>query len=145
MPEMIGPETMPLTILTPAGTVFEGDVKEMTLRGPLGVFQVYPQHEPLLTPLAVSNMTVRFADDTKDTQLAVHGGFLQVTGSGATILADVAEMGSAIDPERARLALQRAQEHLEHRTDKSGIDMDREKMALLRAIARMNAVENKQV
>lgn len=145
MPELQVPETFPLTILTPDGTVFQGDVKAMTLKGPAGVFQVYPAHEPLLTPLSISNMTIRTVGSTKDTPLAVHGGFLEVTGSGAIILADVAELGTDINPERAREAMRRAEERLAHRTDKEALDMDRAQLALMRALARINAIENKEV
>ena len=49
----------------------------------------------------------READGTERT-LAISGGFANVSGDGATILAEAAEFGDEIDIERAQIALARA-------------------------------------
>jgi F-type H+-transporting ATPase subunit epsilon len=42
--------------------------------------------------------------------LAIHGGFVEVSDNVVTLLSDGAELGSEIDIERARRALERAEE-----------------------------------
>ena len=58
---------------------------------------------------------LREADGTERT-LAISGGFANVSGDGATILAEAAEFDDEIDIERARAARDRAQERLDNRT-----------------------------
>lgn len=76
-----------------------------TIEGELGIL---PNHAPLLGVLVNGVVTIRVADGTVQTA-AVHGGFLSVANNRVSILAEVAELGSEIDRDRAREALERAQ------------------------------------
>jgi F-type H+-transporting ATPase subunit epsilon len=71
--------------------------------------------------------------DGKVVDVAVHGGFVEVSGTTVTILSDGAELASEIDVDRARRAKERAEEHLrsEHDAETEG--------ALRRAHARLSA------
>jgi F-type H+-transporting ATPase subunit epsilon len=44
--------------------------------------------------------------------LAIHGGFVEVSDNVVTLLSDGAELGTEIDIERARRALERAEEQM---------------------------------
>ncbi len=49
--------------------------------------------------------------------IAVHGGFVEVSGNKVSILSDVAELADEIDVERARAAKDRAEEQIRHEDD----------------------------
>jgi len=76
-----------------------------TVEGDLGIL---PHHAPLLGILVNGVVTIRVADGSVETA-AVHGGFLSVANNRVSILAEVAELGSEIDLDRAREALAQAQ------------------------------------
>ena len=66
--------------------------------------------------------------------VAVHGGFVQVSNNTVSILSDVAELGDQIDRARAVTAKERAEERLRHETQDAEATA-----ALSRAHARLNA------
>ena len=53
---------------------------------------------------------VTISSDGTIMNLAIHGGFVEVSDNVVTLLSDGAELGSEIDIERARRALERAEE-----------------------------------
>jgi F-type H+-transporting ATPase subunit epsilon len=76
-----------------------------TSEGEIGVL---PGHEPVLGQLA-DGAVVRVRRDGREVlTAAVHGGFLSVTQTSVSILAEVAEVADDIDVDRARAALDRA-------------------------------------
>jgi F-type H+-transporting ATPase subunit epsilon len=78
-----------------------------TTEGELGIM---PGHEPLLGQL-VEGGVVRIRTTDGDTVVAaVFGGFLSVTGSGVSILAESAELADEIDVEQARADVAAAQD-----------------------------------
>ena len=68
-------------------------------------------------------------------KMAVSGGFLEVSGSRVTILADTAELAEEIDVMRAKAARDRALARLRSRD--AGIDYARAQRALARALNRL--------
>jgi F-type H+-transporting ATPase subunit epsilon len=83
-----------------------GFVVARTLDGELGIL---PGHISLLGVLA-EGFTVRITggDAGEGIEAAVHGGFLSVSNDEVAILAEIAELSSEIDIDRARAALDRA-------------------------------------
>ena len=83
-----------------------GFVVARTLDGEIGIL---PGHVSLLGVLA-EGFTVRISggDAGEGVEAAVHGGFLSVSHDDVAILAEVAELSTDIDVERARAALDRA-------------------------------------
>jgi F-type H+-transporting ATPase subunit epsilon len=73
-------------------------------------------HQPFVGALSVAKVMVR-PDSGADETLAVHGGFVEVSGDRVTILSDVAEMASQIDVQRARRARDRAEAALRDQQD----------------------------
>jgi len=91
-----------------------GFVVARTLDGELGVL---PGHVSLLGVLA-EGFTVRITggDAGDGIEAAVHGGFLSVSNDEVAILAEIAELSTDIDVERARAALDRATSSSEDET-----------------------------
>jgi F-type H+-transporting ATPase subunit epsilon len=87
--------------------VWSGDAAFILARTTEGELGILPHHAPLLGILIDGVVTIRVADGSVETA-AVHGGFLSVENNRVSILAEVAELGSEIDLDRAREALARA-------------------------------------
>lgn len=130
-------------VLTPRRSVFDAMVQSVELNTAAGTLEVFAHFEPTIAPLEVGVMTAR-GDDGSEVELAIHGGYMDMNGQVLVILADSAEVGSEIDVERARLALERARKNLAEVTSETGrdvkVDIDRAKLAMLRALTRLQAV-----
>lgn len=126
-------EPMTIEVVSPEKVLYSGKgtmVITRTLGGGEIAFQ--PGHAAFLGALTECHTRVHLAGgDVED--IAVHGGFVEVSGNKVSILSDAAELGSQIDVERARRAKERAEETLRHEHDAEAI------AALGRAHARLNA------
>jgi len=124
---------MTVEVVSPESVLYSGEatmVITRTLGGGEIAFQ--PGHAPFLGALA-ENHTRVFQVDGSVEDIAVHGGFVEVSNNTVSILSDAAELGSEIDVDRARRAKQRAEEQLRHQHDAEALS------ALERAHARLNA------
>ena len=127
---------IPVQFCAPERESLSLDVTEIVIPGADGVFSVLPAHTPLLSTLA-PGVVVVFDDAGQEGHYAVSGGFAEVKEDRVVILADTFEQGEKIDIERARAALQRAQERLKKPSD--DLDVFRAELALARALARIQA------
>lgn len=134
-------KTFKLEIITPDRMVLsEKGVTSVVAPGAGGYLGVLAGHAPLMTELAVGELDYCKADGCVD-EIAIAGGFMEVSDNKVTILADVAETHDEIDIERAEQALHRAEERLaSHIPD---IDVERARIALLKAMNRIR-VASKQ-
>ncbi len=132
-----------LSVVTPEKILFEREVRSIIAPGSEGYLGVLTDHAPLITPLIPGNLTV-VGEDHQKTEYYVSGGFLEVSGNVATILADAIETAEEIDIERARQAEIRAKERLSHRSD-SEIDTARAETALARAFNRLKATRLRNI
>ena|GEM_PF-1639150 len=127
-------------VLTPQRTVFARRVESVSLDTAAGRLEIFARYEPTIAPLSVGAVLVR-EEDGSETSLAVHGGYVNMSGNTLVILADSAEVGGEIDIERARQSLVRARSLLAQVTEegagKDRIDADRARFAILRSLARL--------
>src|SRR5688500_9061303 len=65
-------------------------------------------HAPFIGALGIGVVTVE-EPGGRQTKIAVHGGFVEVSNNRVTILSDVAELSSDIDRARAQAARDRAE------------------------------------
>ncbi|MDP2977168.1 MAG: ATP synthase delta/epsilon chain alpha-helix domain-containing protein, partial [Anaerolineales bacterium] len=68
---------------------------------------------------------------------AVNTGYAEVTASRVTVLVETAERADLIDPERAKRALERAEEKI-RKLPKQDMEFETARLALLRAVTRIN-------
>ena len=122
-----------LQIVTAEREILSRDVDLMVVPGIEGEMTILPRHAPLLTQVKPGEIRVRSNDQEWD--MAISGGFLEVGGNRAVILADAVERAEEIDLARAETALKRAEERLEHRDGR--VDLGRALTALARAEARI--------
>ena len=76
-----------LSVLTPERTVFEGPVEYVQVPGSQGYLGVLAHHAALVTALAAGDLTLRHLGGREE-RMSVSGGFFEVSGNRATVLAD---------------------------------------------------------
>jgi F-type H+-transporting ATPase subunit epsilon len=103
-------DNLRLRIVTPERQVLDEEVDEVTAPGTAGEFGVLPNHVTFLSSLQPGRLL--YKQRGQNHTLVVGGGFAEVTDNIMTVLADSAEAVSDINVERARVALQKAEESL---------------------------------
>lgn len=100
-------ESMTVDIVSPEKVLFSGEAN-MVITRTLGGGEIAFQagHAPFLGAL-VENHTKIFLTDGTLQDVAVHRGFVEVSGNKVSIISDVAELAEDIDVERAKAALER--------------------------------------
>ena len=100
-----------LTIVTPQGSAFEGNVDSVVLPGSEGRFGVLEGHERFLAPLKIGEVELRGAAGSE--YAALSGGFADVGADHVVVLAETCELAHEIDLARAQRAEREAQAELE--------------------------------
>src|SRR6195256_3767743 len=134
-------DTFQIEIVTPEKMVVRDLAEEMQIPGKNGYLGILPGHAPLITELAVGEITFRAGGEEQ--RLAVAWGFAEVLPDKVTILAETAERPSEIDVERARKAKERAEERLT--SSNKEVDVERALDSLRRAEVRLEVAQKKDV
>jgi len=138
-------DTFKLEIVTPEKKVVDTAAEEIQIPGKNGYLGVLPGHAPLITELAVGEITFRESSSSgsssNEQRLAVAWGFAEVLPNKVTILAETAERPSEIDVARAREAKARAEQLLA--SGDASVDVERALDSLHRAETRLDVAENK--
>ena len=132
-------DSLKLEIVTPEKRVVDAVTEEVQLPGKNGYLGIMPGHAPLITELAVGEITYR--DGTGEQWLAVAWGFAEVLPNKVTILAETAERPNEIDVARARKAKERAEQRLT--SGDTNVDVERALGSLHRAEARLEVAARK--
>jgi len=133
-------DNIKLEVVTPEKDVVKEDAQIVMAPGSLGEFGVLVGHTPFMTTLKTG--TVKYTDGAgKERFVFVSGGFAEALPEKVTILAESAERRSEIDVERAKAAMQRAQERIDQSAKDEAVDFTRAKAALTRAISRLNIAQ----
>jgi F-type H+-transporting ATPase subunit epsilon len=129
------PDTFQLEIVTPEKRVVDTMATEAQIPGKNGYLGVLPGHAPLITELAVGEVTFHGGNNNEEQRLAVAWGFAEVLPNKVTILAETAERPSEIDVERARKSKERAEQRLT--SGDTNVDVERCLDALHKAETRL--------
>jgi F-type H+-transporting ATPase subunit epsilon len=132
-------DTFQLEIVTPEKKVVDTSATEVQIPGKNGYLGVLPGHAPLITELAVGEIS--YHAGAEEQRLAVAWGFAEVLPDKVTILAETAERPSEIDVERARKAKERAEQRLA--SSDTSVDVERSLNALHKAETRLEVAEKK--
>ncbi len=79
-------DTIKLSIVTPTGSIFNGDVKTVTLPGKEGEFGVLPGHSSLVSTLSVGVIVIEKIDSTE--AVAINWGHVKVNEKSVDVLVD---------------------------------------------------------
>ena len=130
--------TLQLTVAVPDRQVLDAEVTSAQFPLTTGYIGILPGHAPLLAEVGTGVLTYE-ASDKAERHLAIEGGAVEVLPDKVRILAGKAERAEEIDEERARKALERADERLQ--LSSLEIDVNRAQEALARARARIGATK----
>lgn len=128
-----------LQIITPDRIFMDDDVERVVFKTTEGDIGVLINHIPLTTTLVSGVVKIKIGDEEK--RAVLHGGFAEIKPDQVTVLADAAEWPEEVDLARAKEAAERAESRLNDKGDK---DMVRAEVALMRALARIELIEEKE-
>jgi F-type H+-transporting ATPase subunit epsilon len=86
-------DTIKLSIVTPNGEIFNGDVKTVTLPGKEGEFGVLPGHSSVVSALTVGVIEIESAKSSD--AIAINWGHVKVSEDSVDVLVDGAIVMSA--------------------------------------------------
>ena len=117
--------TFDLSLVTPEGPAFEGEVEMLIVPGAAGEIGVLARHAPLVATLKAGGTRIHIRRDEEIRDFATGPGFFKVEQDRALALVDDAVDAGQIDPERARQQLEEAQAELERIERGEADDVDR--------------------
>jgi F-type H+-transporting ATPase subunit epsilon len=117
--------TFALSLVTPDGAAFEGEVEMLIVPGADGEIGVLARHAPLVAMLNAGSTRIYRERDSQDVlEFATGPGFFKVEQDRALALVDDAVEARHIDDARAREQLEEARAELE-RLERGESDADR--------------------
>ena len=78
---------MDMTIATPEGIVFEGQVESAKFPGASGAFMVLPKHAALISALTSGKVVYTQGGEVKE--LAIQGGFVEVKNNVISVCVEI--------------------------------------------------------
>ena len=118
-------KTFALSLVTPEGAAFEGEVEMLIVPGDAGEIGVLARHAPLVAMLKAGSTRIYRDRSTEDmVEFATGPGFFKVEQDRALALVDDAVDAREIDTARAQEQLEAAKAELE-RVERGESDADR--------------------
>jgi F-type H+-transporting ATPase subunit epsilon len=116
--------TFDLSLVTPEGAAFEGEVEMLIVPGAAGEIGILARHAPLVATLKAGGTRIHIRRDEEVREFATGPGFFKVEQDRALALVDDAVDARHIDQDRARQQLEEARAELE-RVERGESDADR--------------------
>ena len=108
--------TFPVQLVSPEEMLWEGEAEMVVCRSTEGDIAFAAGHEPFLGALADHPVRI-LLEGNAEQAAAVHGGFVQMSGTSLVVLSDLAELKESIDKGRAEHAKREAEEALAKNPD----------------------------
>lgn len=126
-----------MRIITPERVFYEGAVTMVEFNTTEGEIGIYKGHIPMTVMIKPGILTITEEEGKKEA--ALHAGFVEILPEKVTVLAEVVEWPEEIDEDRAKAALERAEERI--KAQEADTDMARAETALARAVARIEVLK----
>ncbi|MCQ2793592.1 MAG: ATP synthase F1 subunit epsilon [Bacilli bacterium] len=124
-------------IITPKGLYAKLDASSLTVKLTTGYRTILKGHMDLVGALDIAPMYVVI--DNNRRYYALHGGAINVTKDGVTLIVNAIESKDEIDVERAKASKERAETRLN--SNDSNIDTKRAIIALKKSLVRIETSE----
>ncbi len=128
-----------LQIVTPEGLLFDGEAESLLVRTGDGDVEIMRGHTDLFASVGVGR--ARIIADGKSRTASCSGGFLSVSGGEVKLCAITFEFADTIDIDRAKAAMERAQQAISAAKDDQTERIAKAKLA--RALSRISVYEKK--
>ena len=103
-------KTFRLDVVAPDAALYSGEATFVSAQTTVGQIGILANHEPMLGELAAGGAVVLTEADGARKALAVQGGFLSVSATTVTVLAESAQLSTDIDVAAERAVLESATE-----------------------------------
>ncbi len=136
-----------VNVVTPDGLIYSHRSSIIDMRAIDGQRAIMYNHTPLLTPLAIGDVTVKRSREMSQRidHIAVNGGYIEFVNNVATIVADSAERARNIDVTRAQAAKERAEKRVkEAKAKHDERSLQRAQVALRRAVNRISVYNTRR-
>lgn len=133
--------TFHLQIVTPEGSIYDGNVEGVLLPGSEGEIGALPNHAKLMTEVQPGEL--RITAGGKTSTLAVGEGFAEVSQGTVTVLTNMAVKADDIDEQKTKEAIARAQEALRAQT-LVGEELEATQAMLARSLVQFNLKTKKR-
>jgi F-type H+-transporting ATPase subunit epsilon len=107
---------MRVEVVSPERLLYSGEATMVVTRTFGGDIAFQANHAPFLGALTECHTKI-YLPDGRVQNVAVHGGFVEVSNNKVSILSDMAELAEDIDVDRARIAKERAEAAMRHEHD----------------------------
>ena len=124
-----------LVIVTPEGSIFDGNVDAVYLPGAEGEIGVLPNHTAVMELMSAGEL--RIVQGGKDTFLAIGSGFADITQEEVSVMTEGAVDAAEIDEQVTQEAIDRAQAALRDDTISSE-DAEEMQALLTRSLAQLD-------
>jgi len=131
--------TLQVEIVTPDGSVYDGEAVMVVVPGVEGELGLLARHEPLVSLVAIGDSRLQLQGG-EWRHFATGIGYVQVLFDKVLLVVDHAEQAGQIDVDRAEAARKRAEERLDRRADpgaQAEVDFYKAEQALHRAENRL--------
>lgn len=130
-----------LNIVTPDKKLVAGaEMEEVFVPAFRGELNIFPGHSPLVSTLQAGVLKYRLKGSAETKAVAISWGYVEVTPTGVSILAETAEAKSEIDLSRAEQALKSAEDEL-NKPDSTPEDVEKYQFKRRRAEARIEVAK----
>ena len=110
---MPGENNIHIEIVAPTGIIFQGEVDSISLPTFQGTITVLPHHAALFTKLSEGEVEIR--EGSKNINIVISGGFLEVKNNSAHVLADYAVRAESIEMAKAEEKKRLAEDKLKQK------------------------------
>jgi F-type H+-transporting ATPase subunit epsilon len=124
--------TFHFDLVSPEKLLFSGEATQVDVPGEEGDFGVLAGHAPFVASLKPGVLTVY--GDGAPRRIVVQGGFVEVSPSGLTVLAEEATPVEEIDAATLAQAIKDAEEDITDAVDAATLDKARTKLEHLRTL-----------
>lgn len=129
-----------VVIITPDKTLFDGEASELVVRTTEGEIGILARHISYVASLPASPLKIKQADGSFRIA-AISNGMIRVSKDKTTVISTAAEWADEIDIEWAKRSEEDARKKLE--AYESGLEFDRAKLKLSRALNRLSVASKK--
>ena len=131
-------ELFDLQVISPDRIFYQGEIEMLEIRTTEGEMGIYKDHIPLTAIVAPGILRIHTTEGVKEA--ALHDGFVEITKTRVTVLAEACEWPEEIDINRAEEAKIRAERRLKGADGE--INEVRAELALRRSMTRLSLAEH---